>query len=64
MNLLVKLYATGRGVGKDPMKALAINAKIPSDARMDDGKVILSLSEPVRIMRLEMHRGMLGLSAI
>jgi hypothetical protein len=29
---------------------------------MDDGKVILSLTEPVRIMRLEMHHGMLELS--
>jgi TPR repeat protein len=64
MNLLGKLYATGRGVEKDPMRALAINARIPAAERMDDGKVILSLTEPVRIMRLEMHHGMLELSAI
>jgi TPR repeat protein len=43
-------YATG--VEKDPMRALAINARIPAAERMDDGKVILSLTEPVRIMRL------------
>jgi TPR repeat protein len=63
MNLLEKLYATGRGVEKDPLRALAINARIPAVERMDDGKVILSLTEPVRIMRLEMHHGMIELSA-
>ena len=62
MVVLARLYDAERGVEKAPLKALAIRSKVPPAQRVDDGKVLLTLQEPVRVIRLEMSRGMIRMT--